>query len=235
MLPFNALQGHLLAIFSIYKVEYMIKPSDDQKNIKVSNSIVKPRNCSLTEEGADLLIHRRWGIYAGIKNLAGSVLIAAIMLVFLNALGAQQVFASGIFSKDALAIIFFGGVFLALGIYFLLLGIYQIVNSTTIRVNTTSVSTLHHPLPWRTRAFSANEIKQVFVTPHQRGYLVGSGNMGAKVGQRHHYSVDLLMSGGHKETLVTQVPRLDQAHFIESQIERQLGIEDMRVKGESLL
>jgi hypothetical protein len=208
----------------------MFHPSDEQENTGADSDIVTPKQCSLTHDGSDLLIHRKWGKYAGFKNLGWSLFALAMTLGMFNATGSWRAFASGFFTQDALLLAFFFGVLFALSLYFLVLGIYQIVNTTTIRVNTTSVSTEHHPLPWRTQTFLANEITQIFVTQHNRNYIMGSGPTGATSATRHNYSVNLLMSGGQKVRLVRQLPRSDQARFIEQQLERQLGIKDIPVK-----
>src|SRR5687768_3079070 len=125
------------------------------------NRIAKPDNFTLTEEGADLLIVRKWGKYEGIKSVAAGVLALVVMLWLGSSANLAQALASGSLSfRDGLGLILFLGIFLVLAAYFLGTGIYQLANSTTIRVNTAAVSTAHHPLPWRTRTFPAGDIKQ---------------------------------------------------------------------------
>jgi hypothetical protein len=97
------------------------------------NRIAKPDNFTLTEEGADLLIVRKWGKYEGIKSAAAGVLALVVMLWLASSANLAQAFTSGSLSfSDGLGLILFLAIFLVLAVYFLGTGLYQFANSTTI-------------------------------------------------------------------------------------------------------
>ncbi len=212
----------------------MLNLSDEKNKNVESHTIAVPKNVTLTQEGSDLLIKRKWSVYSGVKNLGWSA-FTLVLTLYLFASSLQQTLANNFFSIETLALVFIFGLFFVLGIYWLVLGIYQIVNSTIIRLNTSAISTQHQPLSWHTRTFSVPEIEQVFIMSHVVGDILGSSkSFGRERGKRvrYDYSVNLLMLGGQKAMLIQQLPNI-QAQFIQQELERHLSVENRVVKSET--
>ena len=212
----------------------MLNPFNQKNKNDEHQTIPVPKNVTVTQEGSDLIIKRKWSVYGGIKNLGWSAFVFVMTFsVFGSPL--QQTLVNDFFSKETLALLLIFGFLFVIGIFLLVLGIYQIFDSTTIRVNTVSISTQHQLLPWRTRTFSAPDIEKVFITSHVGGDILGtlSSSRRRTDGKpiRRHYSVNLLMSGDQKAMLIQQLPNI-QALFIQQEIERHLNIQNRTVNRE---
>jgi len=98
------------------------------------------------------------------------------------------------------------------------------LNKTWIRVSVGELSVRHGPLPTGgNRQLFTADLKQLFCTEKIiRG----------KHGPRYSYNVEALLQGGTKLKLLSNLQDLDQALFVEQQIEQHLRIADERVPGE---
>ncbi len=97
------------------------------------------------------------------------------------------------------------------------------LNRTVIRVSQGSLSIQHGPLPWLgNRTVQTSEIRQLY-----REEIVSTGRRGTT----SSYPVSaVLHSGGKLKLITTDAPDLSLA--LEQEIEKQLGLTDVRVVGE---
>jgi len=98
------------------------------------------------------------------------------------------------------------------------------VNKTVIRVSSGELSVRHGPVPWPgNQTIPIADLKQLFCTESiHRG----------KNGCHSTYNVEVLKRDATRVKLVASLEELDQALFIEQQVEQQLKIPDERVPGE---
>jgi hypothetical protein len=98
--------------------------------------------------------------------------------------------------------------------------IMMLVNRTVIEVADGRLSVLHGPLPGLLprRVVSASEIEQLFCERH--GWSV---NFAIK---DYDYELKAIMADGSTVSLLKDIPNAKQAHYLEQEIERRLGIAD---------
>lgn len=191
----------------------------------------QPGNIVMRKEGSDLLITRGWSRIQGISTLVAGLFWTGITLFFLISIGSggegMTMRATGLFKSPTFLTLFLG-VFVLIGVLMLVAGIYSLVNSTTIRVNTTSITTKHHPLPWQTKAFLASGIQQVFVSQQVSTSSSNNGRRRTTIS----YSVEFVLNNGTRKSLVSGMRDADQGRFIEQEIEKYLRIDNVGVRGE---
>ena len=98
------------------------------------------------------------------------------------------------------------------------------LNKTVIRVTSGELSVSHGPLPWGGSVRrSLADPKQVYCTEKRHHRKHGCG---------YTYTVEALKRDNSKLTLVGSLEELDQALFIEQQVEQHLKMRNDRVPGE---
>jgi hypothetical protein len=118
----------------------------------------------------------------------------------------------------------FGMLHTAVGVGLTYATLAGFINRTVIRVDQGMLEIAHGPLPWPgNKSLPAYEIEQVYCqeTVHH-----------GKNGTSRTYSVQLILKGNRRETLVKNLTDCDQAIYIEQELERFLNIEDRPVRGE---
>jgi phage FluMu protein Com len=106
--------------------------------------------------------------------------------------------------------------------YYVLCGF---LNKTELRLSRGSLSVRHGPLPWRgNKELSVQGLSQVFC---QQGFH-SAGREGQAL-----YSVHALKDDGSRVELLSGLPSLEHAQYIEQQVEGFLGIQDSAVPGEA--
>jgi hypothetical protein len=98
------------------------------------------------------------------------------------------------------------------------------LNKTSIRVSLGELSIKHGPLPTGgNRQILTIDLQQLYCTENKRH---------SKHGVRFNYDLQALLASGTKVKLLSNLDELDQALFVEQQIEQHLRIADERVAGE---
>ncbi|HEY1066757.1 MAG TPA: hypothetical protein VGE52_11630, partial [Pirellulales bacterium] len=117
------------------------------------------------------------------------------------------------------------------------------LNRTTIAIDRYQISVRHGPLPsWGNVTIPAGDVDQVYVGPaevwqrrHGRHWRLGATNPGATggppIGGTRMYEVRAVLRDGSTKKLVS-FNTLEEAHFIEQQIEDYLQIVDRPMPGE---
>jgi len=113
---------------------------------------------------------------------------------------------------------------LLVGVGLTYLVIAMFLNKTVIRVTSGDLSVTHGPLPFGGNCrLSVADLKQVFCVEKRHRRKHGCG---------YTYTVEALKHDHSKLTLVSNLEELDQALFIEQQVEQHLKIRNERVPGE---
>lgn len=98
------------------------------------------------------------------------------------------------------------------------------LNTTELTVNSTNLRIKHGPLPWwGNRLIPSAELKQVFCreVTHRN-----------KNGVSYSYTVHIQRTNGTEQKILSGLAQVDQAVFIEQQLEQHLRITDVAVVGE---
>ena len=184
--------------------------------------VAMPKRFQVDAWGPELTITHRWYSHAVWFLLFFCIFWDGFLVVWYS-------FGVGMIAKgegDGMAwlMLLFPILHVAVGVGLTYLVICTFLNKTLIRVSSGELSVRHGPVPFPgNKTVLAADLKQLFCTQKvHRG----------KHGCRYSYNVELLKRDGSKLKLVTSLEELDQALFIEQQIEKHLEIADERVPGE---
>jgi len=98
-------------------------------------------------------------------------------------------------------------------------------NTTKLHIGQDSLTIHHSPLPWfGNQEHLLGDIQQLYCTEHYHHSKNGGGHT--------TYRVNAILSNGRKTKLLSGLTELDQALYIEQEVEHNLGIKDQKVKGE---
>ncbi len=174
-----------------------------------------PARISIAQDGADLVITRRW--------FSGS--FVALLFFCLIWDGFLAFWYYGAFATNApLLTKLFPVVHLAVGMGLSYFTVAGFVNRTLLRVGVGQIQVRHVPLPWPgNKILLRDSVEQLFSEER-----ISRSNNGTSC----TYRVSAVLRGGARTKLVSGLPSPDQAVFIEQQIESYLGIEDRPVPGE---
>lgn len=126
-----------------------------------------------------------------------------------------------------LMILLFLSLHLTVGIGMLYYVIAHLVNTTYINVTRRYITIEHKPVRWLfspNRSLHCNEVKQLFVTRYVASTTNGQPN--------HAFKVTAIMQSDENIELIKGLRTIDQARYIEQQVERFLNIKDVEVEGE---
>jgi hypothetical protein len=99
------------------------------------------------------------------------------------------------------------------------------LNTTTVAVERGTIEVRHAPLPWPGRgSWPASEVAQVYVREKRHAQKDG--------GASFTYEVHALWKGGGAKRLLSGLMDVEQALFVEQEVERRLRIADRPVAGE---
>lgn len=172
---------------------------------RIRDAVPLPAGMTITDDGAALVIVRRW--------LRAKHLVLLAIIAALDA-GLAYLWLTDGFGPWVLI----GAVFLT---FWNLQLVSMFVNSTTLRVTGDRVDVRQGPLPsliYRNQSLAAAELKQVFAARWSSLYEVGAE-----------------LKDGRRVPLMRPLVFEAQAIFVEQQIERRLGIVDFAVEGEVVL
>lgn len=113
----------------------------------------------------------------------------------------------------------------AVGIFLFYTSLAGFLNKTYIEVDGERIRVRHAPLPWiGGKELPSQNVRQLYCTSRTRRTKNG--------GSSTTYNVQVALHSGRPVDLLTKLGDLDQALFIEQEIERALGIEDEPMPGE---
>jgi hypothetical protein len=185
------------------------KRRNKQKPIVVS----RPNTVTVREDGMDLLLIRKWPVGTGISALLFGGMFFSVAVGIIYAIFSGQGFRLMGFMDALLMTMVLG--------FFLILGASTAINSTTLRLSHDRITLKHHPLPWTGKTLGIEGLQQVFVRQHPRGK------------QETVYSLNVINKDGTQVQLQYGLQE-NAALYIEQEIEKQLGIEDVPVRHEYL-
>ncbi len=174
-----------------------------------------PPNFTLTHEGPEFVLTRRWYTPAA----WGLVLFC---MVWDGIVGFFIVMAWT--HNGPLGVKLFPLIHGSVGVLVTYLCAAMFVNRTTIRVDPQGVSVAHGPLPWPGAAsFQRGELQQLFCEEKVTS---------TKNGVNYTYNVVAIRRDNTRVPFVSSLDKPDQALFIEEKVEALLGIQDRPVAGE---
>jgi hypothetical protein len=211
------------AVFSFADMYDDVAENPAKRKRDYAYDVPQPGNITVRHDGMDLLITRAWSRKTGLGLLLFAILWGGVVF------GAMlpSFFASDQQSSIEVFVCFFG-IFAGAGVLVTGIAIYSLVNFTTIRVSREAIQTRHHPLPWPGKVFSAPGVEQVFV----RQVVSTSRNKNGSTSTSISYNVELVLSNGSRQPLLTGLEDADQGRFIEQEVEKYLQMEDVPVAGE---
>jgi hypothetical protein len=173
-----------------------------------------PEGVSLEREGDHLRIVRAWFAW---NKLAGLVAVP-IAIVFV-----VQMMGEG--PRPASFDLFLGA-FVAMGAASAYAAVANIINRTEVTVDRRQLKVRHWPLPWLPMpTIPVTSIEQLYC--HRR-------EVTRKKSVRIFYEVVAVLRNGRSVRLVRNLDSMEQAHFLEQEIERKLGVLDRAVGSEVL-
>jgi hypothetical protein len=183
-----------------------------------------PKRFSLDHFGSDLTIQWRWFSHAVWFLVVFCVLWDGFLIAWYTA-GIRELLFGSKGLPGVLMMLLFPMLHVAVGAGLTYLLLCMFVNKTVVRVTGSQLSIQHGPLPCtRNVLLDSSNIKQLYCTErHHRG----------KHGCSRTYAVVAVNNRGEKIKLVESLESLDQALFLEQQIEQHLKIRDERVAEES--
>jgi hypothetical protein len=180
-----------------------------------------PKGLHVNNDGDRLTITRRWFTCAALPILG----FAALWDLFLVFWYVNVMSVDGMFSVLAMI---FPLLHVAVGVSMTYYGIANVLNRTEIVVDKETIEIAHGPIPWRGgRTVHTAAVKQLYVHREEKRKRNSTG-------MTETFSVHALLADHASVPLVTGLKSRFQALYIEQEIERQLGIEAVHVKGEYL-
>ncbi len=181
-----------------------------------------PKQFRLDNWGPELVLTRRWYTHAVWFLLAFCIFWNGFLVVWYSVAIGDLLFGKG--GAGPVIMLLFPVLHLAVGAFLTYFVISTFVNKTVIRVAEGELSVKHGPLPWGGNCrIATSDLKQVFCTEKRHRRKHGCG---------YTYCVEALKRDNSKLTLVSSLEELDQALFIEQQVEQHLKMRNERVPGE---
>ncbi|MGB1287357.1 MAG: hypothetical protein ACPG7F_12535, partial [Aggregatilineales bacterium] len=205
------------AVFSFADMYDDIEPKAKKSKRELYADVAMPNNMTLVENEKEMRIERKWfGCSTAMLLFFAIIWNGMIFGIFLPAVGLS--------GADDFPILFLVP-FMAVGIGMGYMGIAGLVNSTTVYVNDHEISIKHAPLPipGGNKYLDAANIEQLFTKMH----VSHSDN-----GTNYTYSLNVIKTDGTRQKIIGSLDKAEQALYMEQEIERFSGIENLPVKGE---
>ena len=177
--------------------------------------VAMPENYTLSVEGRDLVLVRRWFAWRHIFILFFCIAWDSFLVTWYTAA----------FRPHAPLILkLFPLPHLVIGVIITYSTLAGLLNSTKVTLNTGGLSIKHYPLPWLgDKVLQRRELSQLFCE-EKRDYN--------RHGPQYSYTLSAVMPGGKKLKLISGMDEPEDALFVEQKIEGFLGIADRPVAGE---
>ena len=185
-------------------------------------TVPRPGSWQVAREGNQLVLTRKWFKPLFLFLLLFSFVWNSFLVGWYSLLGG----IGGEAGFSAFSLIFFifplGHVAVGLGLaYYTLAGL---LNRTIITVDRSALSIKHRPLPWRhSGVIAAHELDQLYCKEERQS------NKGSSW---YTYSVSALLRDGRERKIMSGLDSPEEALYLESEVERYLGITDRPVAGE---
>jgi len=187
---------------------------DDGFRAYERQAVPMPDRVEVIDAGGELHITYRWFSLKFVFLIVFTVIWNGFMLVWHGISLASGAWFMSVFGLLHTAV----GVGVA---YYTLAGL---LNKTTVRIGMGQLMIQHWPLPWPgNRQLEASDIAQLF----SREKISRSKNS-----TNYSYQVHAILQNGKKQRLLGGLTDVDQALYVEQEMERYLGIEDRPVRGE---
>lgn len=176
--------------------------------------VALPKRFVVDRDGDAVTITRRWFSPAAFFMLVFALFWNGFLVVWHGiALSSGMWFMS-----------LFGLIHTGVGLWLIYWVAAMFLNSTVIRASHEWLQVRSGPLPWRgNQDLERGVVRQLYCTEK-----VTHGKNGSSA----RYGVEVVLEGNRRETLVKGLDDADQALFIEQQLEKHLGIDDVPVEGE---
>ena len=189
----------------------------DHDEIKATSTAL-PRGFEIEFFDDYMEITRTW---FNVFNFVGML----IFILAFNGLWMSSGFLEILMSDREWLLKLFALVFIILGVSSVYLSIATFFNKTQILVSRDTIEIKHRPIPWfGNKRVEINNLKQLFV----KEKYWGSSNNNPKL----TYNVHGLTKEDKQFKLITGFKTSNQALYIEQEIEKYLGIENVQVSGE---
>ena len=173
-----------------------------------------PNQLALVHHGASMEIVRTW--------FRGQIVLMTAFALFWD--GFLFHWYAKVGASGNPIVLFFPLLHVAVGIGLTYYVVAGWVNRTHILVNRGQIAVRHGPIPWIGNTdLAVSALKQLYAT--EKRSLFGRGNP-------ETYVVNAITQHGRTIPLVSGLATREQALYIEQEIEKYLGIEDIPVKGE---
>ena len=200
------------AVFSFADM-YDGEHSHKKKKQALQYDVPMPDNFSIHDDGIALTIERKWFNW-------GSLFVGGFA-IFWN--GIIWVNFVPNFSRIGGTFSLFLLLFIGVGLFLVYTSIAGIVNTTRITVKNKQLKISHYPLPFPGHNITVDEIEQLFTKRRTSR---------TKNGTRTYYQLCVLLGNGRERSLLKDLPKPEQALYIEQEVERFLHIDNIPVGGE---
>ena len=174
----------------------------------------RPEEITVSEGAGGVEITRKW--------YGHDVLFLLFFTFMWN--GFMAVWHTTAFLSGAYEANLFGLLHPAVGLGLIYYVAARLLNRTYIRLERGQLSVRHAPVPWKGgKEVPATRLEQLYCKEQRRR---------TKNGERFTYSVEMLMQGHRRETLLEGLSDFEHALFIEQTLEKALGITDVPIPGE---
>jgi hypothetical protein len=178
-------------------------------------AVAMPKRIEIFDSGDGLRIQYHW--------FSPKYIFMIIFTVFWN--GFMLVWHGIALSSGAWFMSLFGLLHTAVGLGLGYSTLAGFLNTTTIWVGLDFLEIRHHPLPWPgSKRLLAEEIEQIYCKEN----VSQSRNGGAS----YSYEVYAILRNAAKEKLLGGLNEVEQALYIEQELERYMRIQDRPVRGE---
>jgi hypothetical protein len=176
--------------------------------------VALPRGMKIEERMDGLTITRSW--------MDASTWFLLFFAVFWN--GFMIVWNVISLSQGVWIMSVFGLLHTGVGLFLIYLVLAKFLNSTTVKVTFDAVESRSGPIPWMgNKSIPKSEVEQLYCSEEVKR---------TKNGTSVTYDVLAVLKGNRRQTLTKGINHHDQALFIEQQLERHLGLQDIPVTGE---
>lgn len=174
-----------------------------------------PSNVTVNDHGTGLTLNYRW--------YSPKFIFLIFFCIFWD--GFLFVWYSQALSTNApLAAVLFPLLHVAVGVGFTYYTVAGFLNKTIVEVSREGLTIYHTPLPWfGNKSIPVSDIAQLY-----REEIVSQGSRSARVS----YQLSAISRQNNKIKLLGGIDTADVALFLEQEIEKWLGIKDVKVAGE---
>ncbi|MBC2604700.1 hypothetical protein [Pelagicoccus albus] len=173
-----------------------------------------PKSIELLSEYDAVVIRRTW------KSAVAYFLL--LFSLFWN--GFMVVWMGIALSKGEWMMAAFGSIHATVGLALIYYTVALFLNKTDVRIDGYTLSIKHYPVPtFGNKSVPVESIRQVYSTEK-----ITRGKNGTNVTYQIHY----LDQDNRQAKLLSGLSQAEQAHFIEAEIEKTLGIKNRPVQGE---